>query len=293
MSVLLCPHCRGTIPFPEYAGALVIRCPHCARSFKESDSVSAAGQAALRGPSPEPSALAKGTRLGVRWLIRGGALVGAGVLAWFLNGGEFWLGMGLVAVFLLGLFTFAYVKLWRDDSSAPGRPEQMALVGCGWALLLVWFVVGVVFQGGTVYIDNFSPRDLLVELDGKPWLACPAGSTRAKRLRWGGYRITVRPADGGEVLQEMTVRVKGRSVYVLNLLKAQTYEVVDVSYSVAGFSLGGERARPPVSITDGWFETTADFVFEPPPSRIRTKTRSGQDAVRRRHLRRVSAAPKN
>jgi hypothetical protein len=212
-------------------------------------------------------------------------VVGAGVLARFLNGGEWCFFAGLTGAFIHALFTFAYVENRRARSGGSDLGKGGLFVAGGWAALLVWFVAGFGFQTGAVHVENFSSKDLRVDLDGKRWRRCPKRSTSLEHLRWGRHKITIRSADGKEVLEEMEVTVTGGSVHVLNLLGARTYEQGEVRYDVIPFVLSGGHASGPVQIRERWFETKADFVFEPPPSKI---TASGRHGATRTYLKRAS-----
>jgi hypothetical protein len=218
-------------------------------------------------------------------------VVGAGVLARLLNGGETCLVAGLFGVFLHVLFTAGYVKGWRNGLAGPDLGKEVVFVGGGWAVLIVWFVAGFGFQTGAVHVDNFSSKDLRVDLDGKEWRSCPKGSTSLEHLRWGRHHVAVRSADGEEVLDEMEMTVTGRSVHVLNLLGAQTYEQGEVRYGVVAFTLFGGDTPRPVQIRERWFETQADFVFEPPPHKITASVKSGD--VTRTYLKRGASRAKD
>jgi hypothetical protein len=142
-------------------------------------------------------------------------------------------------------------------------------------VLGVWVVFGLTFQTGTIHIDNFSGRDLRLELDGKPWLSSSKQTTVVQSLRHGSYQLVVRGTDGKE-LDRLSIRVEGSSVYVLNLLGAQTYTRGHVHYGLSfGFG-GGDSAE---KIADRWFEPKVDYLFEAPPQKVTVRVRKGSSGL--------------
>jgi hypothetical protein len=217
------------------------------------------------------------------WLTLAAIPVAAGLVAWLLGGNAAWKISGIIAGVVLGLAAFPVFKeaigaLRRDPASAGW---MVLLYGYCAAVLGVWFGVGYAFQTATVHVENYSPRELRVELDGQGWLGgkkrltCPPASSTPLTLRNGDYRVTVRSADGRE-LEKHEVTAEGGSVYVLNLLRAQKYYRGTVRYG--GLSIFGGGGKPE-EVTDGWFKADVDYLFENPPGTIQVRVSRGMQGL--------------
>jgi hypothetical protein len=282
-----CSGCGGMVRYPDDMAGLPTRCPRCGTPTELPEA--SAGSAGMEPPALLPT---RPRRRWLSWLGRGLILALAGALAWLLNGSRVWEVIAYFAAMALALWWLWDVCFWwggRRFSPVPvGYWSAAALalspVGYWSAVLAVWLAAGWLLAYGTVHIDNESKRALVVELDGREWVRCRPRSSVVRQLFWGTRRITVRPAEGGAALQELTVTVH-RKVYVLNLLGAQSYYRGEVRYG-DGVDLAAPAFPPPArAFNDEWFEADADYVFESPPNGIRVRSR-GLRQVRRTYLRR-------
>jgi hypothetical protein len=160
------------------------------------------------------------------------------------------------------------------------------MLWCGYlgSVFGAWVLIGVTLNLATVVVDNYATQDLVVELDGKPWLTCPKGTTVQVYLRGGTYELVIRAASGSEELDRFQIDVEGRVTYVLNLLRAQTYSHGNLHYAEAQPLFGNpikERA-----ITDSWFKADEDYVFQEPPTMIKVRRDSDKSVRDRSYLRR-------
>jgi hypothetical protein len=119
--------------------------------------------------------------------------------------------------------------------------------------------------GVTVYVDNFSDRDVTVRVDGAEWVTAEKGTSRTlTSLAEGSHRVEV--LAGGAVLETHHVQVTNGERYVLNALGGQVYTSREVNYSVAGTAPFSERDDR--RITDRWFQAEDDDVFTDPPETV-------------------------
>ncbi len=103
----------------------------------------------------------------------------------------------------------------------------------------------------------------------------PQRGTQAVRVRRGSHSIVVRPAEGGAPLQELTVDLEREGVYILNVLKAETYYRGTVKYGGLHLPFGGNRAEPE-KVQGPWLDVTkVDFLFQQPPKSITIRVPKG------------------
>lgn len=192
----------------------------------------------------------------------------AAVVAWWLAGSLFWLIPGFLAgTFVAGALLGVFRRLLNGIRT---DVRELAFIGYGIIVVAIWFSVGYWFQVGTVHVDNFSNQSLRVVVDDREWLKSESSSMTVKSLSPGAHRIIVM-GDGGTKLDELNVQVERLGVYVLNLLRAQTYHKGSVEYG--GFGFGGSS---PMEINDAWFNAKVDFLFENPPETITVSRKRGQ-----------------
>ncbi len=221
-----------------------------------------------------------------RRLKRGGlGLASLGVtalLAWWLGGGSAWEVIGGGSAVLMAIITYSILHASvfgpKGEKSESGLLLSVFLWALyGWVAIGVWYWVGSLQIPGTIHIDNASTRDLQIDLDGQPWRSSSPGQLQMASLRQGYHQITVRPHGGGKTLEELNVCVEGRGVYILNLLKAETYYRGTVQYG--GFALFGQKEQPR-EVKEGWIDvTTIDFLFQNPPQSISVKVTKGMESL--------------
>lgn len=137
------------------------------------------------------------------------------------------------------------------------------LAGVAGLAFVVFFILGP-----TVHVDNYSPSDLAVEMDGKPWLTVGTRSTQQKRLPRGTHEVVVKDAKTGEQADKMTVTVDSGGPYILNLLGATTYLRGQKSYAKVAVGMAAGDPAPTI-INDKWFQASVDYLFEMPPNSIK------------------------
>jgi hypothetical protein len=193
------------------------------------------------------------------------ALAFACALAWWLAGTTAWTLL-MCAVGLPWLVTVVILSLFAVLRRR-GRPIPR-VSGWIWGLLAVvgvagaaGLVIAIACRPALIYIDNSTDRDLVLELDGRPWLTAHRSATPIERLRKGSYLVTVRDLTSGALLDEFPIEVQDQHhPYVLNLLGAQVY-----SRGTAYYGRLPEVMQPETRIKDKWFAANVDYVFEQPP----------------------------
>jgi hypothetical protein len=216
----------------------------------------------------------------LKWIGIGLAIPAvAGGLAYLLRGGSVWEILSIVLAVLLGFLSLAVLKEWVTSLSRDGlQPRLLLFLLYCWAVLGVWYGVGLLLVSGVVYVDNASARSLQIELDGQPWRSSHSDQLQQVNVRRGEHRIAVRPKEGGAPLQELTVRVEGKGKYVLNVLKAQTYYKGSVQYG--GFAFFGGGGISPQAVRDEWIDVTkVDYLFEDPPRSIKVQVQKGLEGI--------------
>ena len=80
----------------------------------------------------------------------------------------------------------------------------------------IYHVIGG--MAADVYVDNFTPNDVAIELDGKPWLELQKGTTTHATVKPEAHKVVVRDKKSGNVVQYLTIdSTDGHSKYVLNV----------------------------------------------------------------------------
>jgi hypothetical protein len=114
-----------------------------------------------------------------------------------------------------------------------------------------------------IFVDNATPQELRVFLDGTEWFTIGTGESKKKTLGRGVYELTVKAVGADFVWDRHSVEVTSTGPYVLNLMGAQVYFHGTVEY--------GELVPAPSmeTIDNKWFVLPkADCVFRDPPKRI-------------------------
>ena len=181
------------------------------------------------------------------------------LLAYALAGTVVWVIGGIYLAIIIGGLFF----LWLFKP-ADGLRTMLYLVALLYAVALLGsgMFISFNFARATVYVDNFSPDELRVELLGRENFKCPKNATHTLVLTRGDYTFVVVSADGTELERE-TVHVAGRGPYILNLRGAETYYRGKVGYgSSAALTTG------PTEIKERWFEADVDYLFTYPPKTL-------------------------
>jgi hypothetical protein len=206
-------------------------------------------------------------------------------LAWLEAGRPVWIAGLVLGGILVVVPAFRLALDWIKRP--PGAPAgwqpvswlprvRLPHVLYGAVLLAAWLAIGLVYAWGTVYVDNFSPHDVRIFVDGEEWTTKYARSTEVNRLRRGRHTLTVRALDTGEELDRLTVEVSGMSDHVLNVLRAQVYARGSVIYGdVNDVPLG---PPPEQAEQAAWFRPNVDYLFVEPPEEIRVSVRRGEKA---------------
>jgi hypothetical protein len=295
---VVCPECRERIPVPAAASA-----PGAITAAPPPPAPRGGEYVFPRGPEPLPGLRGEEPLLGdeplpqvvplprPRWPASLYALViVAGVavfladcfLAWLVAGRAAWIA-GLVilgaVVFLPGFGLFVDWLSRRRRGAGGWQPVswlpsvRLPRVLYGAALWAAWLVVGVVFAWSPVHVDNFSPRDVRVYVDGEEWATSRARTTEVHWLRRGTHTLTIRALDTGEELESQNVVVTGMSPHVLNVLRAQVYARGSITYADVNAIV--PDPPPEQAVRSGWFRPDVDYLFEEPPAEILINVRSG------------------
>lgn len=298
MDPVKCPSCNTPLPTAEIAGgwcetcgkkipAYVLEATRGTRPDTTAQRGAVASEAASQAPPAEVSfpdetrpKVPKGA------LVLGAIFVANAVLAWVFAGTEVWTVVMILAGFLLAMFVFGALKNlifggWRT-ASGEGLFRSLLLLLYAAALLGSGFWISEQFARGTVYVDNYSPHDVTLELDGSTWLKSSRQTTQVQDLGRGTYTLVVRAGD--KELDRRSITVVGRGNYILNVLNAQVYARGEVQYGGFAFGPGAREQR----IQEPWFSAKVDFLFEEPPKTITVRTRRGQTytSASRTYLRR-------
>ncbi len=217
------------------------------------------------GPSsPEPAA-EKPAAAGSPWPALLGLLAVAAVLGFvaaFL-GSDHWLWVAGAVVCGIGLFG-CFIAIKENARELGGR--GWLAIGYVAVISAVWFSVGLSYTQSAVHVENATARDVVLELDGNPWLTVEHGKTVQTRLPRQQHRIIIRARDNNEELDRRFVLVGSSKAYVLNVLGAQTYYRGRVEYGSMPIALGGDPDA--VEVKDVWIEADVDYLFQEPPQSI-------------------------
>jgi hypothetical protein len=194
------------------------------------------------------------------------------VAAWFLEGGPTWEALNIVGAFVMVFLTVGGLADWRSRLQEHGlQPGLLFGVLAIWSAGGVWYGVGYFQIPGTIHIENASPQEVEIELNGRPWQSSFPGQRHQVSVRHGLHRIVVRSLKGGELLEEQEVEVGKRRAYILNVLKAETYYEGSIAYG-DGSPLFFVTGDGPHRIKEGWIEVTkVDYLFRDPPGSITVK----------------------
>lgn len=180
------------------------------------------------------------------------------IAAWFLARGIVWWAAAVLgALSAMGLWTDSY------------RSEDRLRAGAVSLLWILWLFIGIRYPVAKVFVDNFNPYPVRLELDGKPWATAPRDATLQKNLRRGVHDLVVRSMDGKQELRRMPLEVKGAGPYVLNVLGAMSYYQGTAYYGYGGGSSPGEV------ITQEWFQPRVQHLFESPPGSVKVSKGTG------------------
>jgi hypothetical protein len=316
MAQVICPKCNQSVPFADsLIGHRA--CPYCAEQihFVPLDALAAATRgddqtdAVLReeltsDTPPSPEAGNTPTPVGPRYLdfppdlvpslrrliispwrrrlrlagIGLSILLGTAILAWLFGGGSAWETISLWTALFLALVTAGFIAArFNPPTETKFDPLGVLALLYIWSVLGLWYCVGSIQIQGIVHIENASTQDLQLELDGQPWRSSSKGEFQAASVRHGRYRITVRPRGGGKVLDELDVHVEARGVYILNLLKAETYYRGTVQYGGMRILEQTQQSR---EVKDGWIDATGvDCLFQNPPRSITVKVTKETESI--------------
>jgi hypothetical protein len=189
------------------------------------------------------------------------------------------------ALILMGCFVAA--------TEHPDSITRREWKGFGYLFLLgaVWVIFGFEYKRSPVHVENCTGKTLVVERNGRPWLAVPPGGSIRTRLSRQTHHVVVRSEDGTQ-LDATSVTVGSANAYVLNLLGAGTYRRGTVDYHrfpVFHFGSAGQSDYTPAPFSNvRWIVADVDYVLEEPPSSISVKSTS---SATRSYLVRVPSPP--
>jgi hypothetical protein len=243
-----------------------------------------AGRDALGAPDVGEQPLRQRSRAWV-WVVVLPPLTG--LLAWLLADaldGWLWGGLAIAGGVILGLVVFGALSATVKRQHGTPTLKQWGYIGLAVLLWGVWTGVGAVFQRSKVYVDNFSSRDVKLEVNGQPWLEVKAGTQVEARLPRRPATIVTRDAATGEELDRRTVTVEP-SAYIFNVLGAGVYERGSQEYGdlAIGFGPGGSSSE----VHDVWIKADVDYLFTEPPGSIEVS--EGTHFASRSYLKRVGA----
>jgi hypothetical protein len=207
-------------------------------------------------------------------------------LAWLLAGTTIWLWVMGIAGGLFAMFVFAVFKDTTQSLGGRGALMMLGLIAYAVVLLGSGFYISFEFARGTVYVDNFSPNDVRLDLNGATWRESRRQSTQVLGLQRGTYTLVIYDLQGGGKLAEHQINVEGRDNYVLNVLGAQAYARGRVDYGGFGFFAPPQ----PEILRHPWFKANVDYLFQEPPQSITVSVPRGQSAggASRTYLKRMN-----
>jgi hypothetical protein len=187
--------------------------------------------------------------------------VGVGALAWYLGNAHLaWqIGAGICGVVLF----FGFTTILKGGLRGSTR-RDWSIIGYALLLMAAWIGGGLSITRAKVYIDNFSDKNVTLELNGAPWRTVDHGNTDQTRLPTGTYELVVRSRENGKELDHRTITVEDKGPYLLNVLGAQTYARGSADYGIS-FSFGDS---PDQKLNDVWIKANVDYLFEEPPQSI-------------------------
>jgi hypothetical protein len=198
----------------------------------------------------------------------------AGGLAWWFAGAQ-WLVVFLSAVGCgagVCLGYAAWLTVRGADMRGVPPPALWGLGLGGVALFGLWVHLEM---SNTVYLDNFTDMEVILEVDGGDTSWLPAKSTQTVRMRQGNHVLTLYAADHKEV-DRMEVEVEGRRPFVLNVLGAQTYLRGKVYYSAFP---SGDAPSEEVKLRDKWIKADVNALFAGPPSSLKANDMTVRNGI--------------
>jgi hypothetical protein len=194
------------------------------------------------------------------WIFAGSVAI-FGLISWGARGvGPWnWISIGVFAVSA----AIALVFRRANQSKSDWRKNLLRLGLFGMGAGATGFVIRFFFALGVVHVENNSPFDVRLTLDGNEWLTVPAKSQTKTKLAKGDYAIAVFLKGGPIKLDEHRIEVAGHGNYLLNVLGSQTYFLGEAVY-------GALDSPPPKVIQEKWFEFgSVDYLFQDPPEVVK------------------------
>lgn len=200
----------------------------------------------------------------VRLVILAGAPLAVAGAAWVVAGTAFWQALafwgGVAAV----------VNLVRGlVRRLPASSQGMGLYYLG--VWLAWYLIGAQFALGYVYVDNFTPHQVGILLDGRNWVALDRNGTSECRLRQGTYHVTVQSLPDGQNLDEMEITIESQYGLLTSCTNNYVLNVLGMGHYRQGSQVYSDRPEMWSSAAESriqkkWFKVEADYIFEEPPT---------------------------
>jgi hypothetical protein len=226
--------------------------------------------------STEPLDLKISSVLPYLFLIIGAPLFWS--ISWLARGVDWWLWLagGMFAA-SLAYVVAAPLLVAKQRKSADWYRNLDRLA---WFALLVaigGYLIRDVFAIGTVQVENATPLDVRVMVDGEKWIDLPARSTRKETLPRGTHIVSVMAQEGEQKLDEHPAKVEDCGTYVLNIFGAQAFHRGEIVY-------GGAESPKPRVIQAKWFEVAAvDYLLTEPPKEVDGMS-EGSAVIRKTYL---------
>lgn len=189
-----------------------------------------------------------------------------GLTSWVARGISFWLWLaaGMVGAGVL-LALLLRIRSSAESQSKDWYRNLQRFFGVCVLAGLGGFAIRFFFASAVVFIDNETPMEVRLVLDGNNWASVPAHGQIRRSLTKGLHTLEVYAADGKPKLDEHPIDVAGCGKYVLNVLGAQIYFQGEIVYGPAT-----EEPPAPKMIVDKWFECEpVDYLFtDPPPTML-------------------------
>lgn len=212
---------------------------------------------------------------------KGGSLpvILLGLLVWVAFGGitylvadvgegdlwKFGLFLGMIPMPMSVMAAYVFFAQVKNDEGEV-KPLATGLICYGF-LWITWVGVGWYFQRTTVFVDNYSGRNIRIRCDGEEWLNAKDRSKQKVRLLPSLYTFVLYDAVSGEELERVAADVDREGPFILNAMGAQVYRRGRVEYgkpALVGF--GGDNQE--LEITGTWIRANYDYVFEQPPQKV-------------------------
>ena len=145
-------------------------------------------------------------------------------------------------------------------------PQRSALLTIGW--LLAAAVCNFLHaQNAPVYVDNYSGRNIQLQLNGMAWGQLNANASRKDSLPVGEYELLLYEVETSRQLDSMKVVVEADKVYIFNLLGGISYHILSEGIFYRWNLLVSERLdqedlpAETSSIIKGYRRTPMDMMF--------------------------------